>query len=71
MGGVGSRKWCSGVRDEGSQAGVDDREAISVRLGMGVEHTVGWTSIVGADGGGGKSCPELCPFLEWKTSFCV
>jgi len=33
---------------------------------MGVEHTVGWTGTVGADGGGGKSCPESCLFLGWK-----
>jgi len=49
MGDVGSQKWCSGVHDERSQAGVDDCEAISARLDMGVEHTVGWTSTVEAD----------------------
>jgi len=71
MRGVSSRKWCSGVHDKGSRAGVDDHEAISARLGMGVEHTVGWTSTVGADSEGEELCPELCPFLRWKTSFCV
>jgi hypothetical protein len=51
MGGVGTRIWYSGVRDEGSHAGVDE---LSERLGKGVpvlRWTMGSASAVGANVG--------------------
>ena len=67
MGGVGTRVWYSGVRDEGSQAGVDDHEAISERLGMGVGHTMGSAGAVGASDDGWRRRRRWV--LGWKRGF--
>jgi hypothetical protein len=54
-GGVGTRLWYSGVRDEGSQAGVDEvQEGLGIGVPVAVKRTMGSAGAVEANDGQGR-----------------